>query len=109
MECFPLLLAGIKSSLNTLCIAILHRAIYYDGDSDVWDWYLLFQWTEMLASCLSVRLMKRHLMVWAIFAPRFMFAAVFSVVALVLGIANVLVVERIASSAANTKAHSLHI
>ena len=63
----------------------------------------------MLASCLSVRLMKRHLMVWAIFAPRFMFAAVFSVVAIVLGIANVVVVERIASSAANTKAHNLHI
>jgi hypothetical protein len=31
-----------------------------------------------LASCVSVSLFKRHLMVWAIFAPRFMFAAVFT-------------------------------
>lgn len=79
--------------------------------SDVWDWFLFFQWTEMLASCLSVRLMKRHLMVWAIFAPRFMFAAVFSVLALVLGVVNdVFAVERvIASSAATIKAQSIHI
>jgi phosphatidylinositol glycan class O len=44
----------------------------------VWQWFLFFQWTEILASCVSVSLFKRHLMVWAIFAPRFMFAAVFT-------------------------------
>ena len=50
--------------------------------SNVWDWYRYFQCTEMLASCMSVSVMKRHLMVWAVFAPRFMFSAVFTVVGL---------------------------
>ena len=56
----------------------------------VWDWFRYFQWTEMLASCMSVSVMKRHLMVWAIFAPRFMFAAVFTVVCLLLWVLDVL-------------------
>lgn len=50
----------------------------------VWYWFIFYQWTEILTSCISVTLMKRHLMVWAIFAPRFMFAAVFTVLNLIL-------------------------
>jgi hypothetical protein len=34
---------------------------------------------ETLSSCISVSLMRRHLMVWAIFAPRFIFAGIFLV------------------------------
>lgn len=80
------------------------------SNNDVWDWFLFFQWTEILASCLSVRIMKRHLMVWAIFAPRFMFAAIFSVLALCFGVVNVWTVERIASSgAASTIAQNVQI
>mmetsp|Transcript_30715 Transcript_30715/g.39668 ORF Transcript_30715/g.39668 Transcript_30715/m.39668 type:complete len:112 (+) Transcript_30715:35-370(+) len=49
-----------------------------DGHSRVWDWFCFYQCTETLASCISVSAMKRHLMVWAVFAPRFMFAAIFT-------------------------------
>ncbi|KAL7541669.1 hypothetical protein ACHAXR_011121 [Thalassiosira sp. AJA248-18] len=61
--------------------------------SHVWDWFRYFQWTEMLASCISVSVMKRHLMVWAIFAPRFMFAAVFTAVGLLLWVLDVILME----------------
>jgi len=49
-----------------------------DGHSRVWDWFCFYQCTETLTSCISVSAMKRHLMVWAVFAPRFMFAAIFT-------------------------------
>ncbi len=61
------------------------------GRRTVWSWFRFYQWTEMLASCLSVSVMKRHLMVWAIFAPRFMFAAVFTGFCLLLCFADELV------------------
>ena len=79
------------------------------SNNDVWDWFLFFQWTEILASCVSVRMMKRHLMVWAIFAPRFMFAAIFSVLAFGFGVVDVWTVERIASSDASTIAQNVQI
>jgi GPI ethanolamine phosphate transferase 3 subunit O len=43
------------------------------------EWYSLFQLLETAFSCLSVSFMRRHLMVWAVFAPRFLFAAIFLV------------------------------
>ncbi|KAL9182545.1 hypothetical protein ACHAXT_013197 [Thalassiosira profunda] len=58
---------------------------------NVWSWFVFFQALEMVASCVSVSAMKRHLMVWAIFAPRFMFSAVFTAVNLLLWIFDVLV------------------
>ena len=60
----------------------------------VWDWFCFFQWTEILASCISVSMMKRHLMVWAIFAPRFMFAAVFTVINFLIVVLDVLLNSR---------------
>ena len=60
---------------------------------NVWYWFLFYQWTETLSSCISVSLMKRHLMVWAIFAPRFMFAAIFTALNLALCFVVDLVVE----------------
>jgi phosphatidylinositol glycan class O len=42
-----------------------------------WKWYTLYQMIETTLSFLSVAVMRRHLMVWAIFAPRFLFAAIF--------------------------------
>eukprot|EP00571_Detonula_confervacea_P008056 CAMPEP_0172316548 /NCGR_PEP_ID=MMETSP1058-20130122/28643_1 /TAXON_ID=83371 /ORGANISM="Detonula confervacea, Strain CCMP 353" /LENGTH=1098 /DNA_ID=CAMNT_0013030883 /DNA_START=107 /DNA_END=3400 /DNA_ORIENTATION=- len=66
------------------------------GSNNVWDWFRYFQWTEMLTSCISVSVMKRHLMVWAIFAPRFMFAAVFTVVGLFLWVVDVVMTDFIA-------------
>ena len=61
------------------------------GRGSVWSWFRFYQLTEMLASCMSVSVMKRHLMVWAIFAPRFMFATVFMVLGLVLWFLDVMV------------------
>lgn len=40
-------------------------------------WYNAFQALETAISCISVSVMRRHLMVWAVFAPRFLFAAIF--------------------------------
>lgn len=48
------------------------------GAEAIWKWFCLYQLLEAVGSCLSVSLMRRHLMVWAIFAPRFIFAAVFT-------------------------------
>jgi len=43
----------------------------------VWRWFVFYQMLETVSSCISVSIMRRHLMVWAIFAPRFVFAAIF--------------------------------
>mmetsp|Transcript_20348 Transcript_20348/g.36855 ORF Transcript_20348/g.36855 Transcript_20348/m.36855 type:complete len:977 (-) Transcript_20348:118-3048(-) len=43
----------------------------------VYQWFCFFQLLETLFACISVSLMRRHLMVWALFAPRFVFAGVF--------------------------------
>ena len=56
----------------------------------LWEWFAYFQATEMLSSCISVSMMRRHLMVWAIFAPRFMFAAVWTTLSLALWILDLL-------------------
>lgn len=40
-------------------------------------WYSAYQVLETAISCISVSVMRRHLMVWAVFAPRFLFAAIF--------------------------------
>lgn len=96
-------LAGISLFMNTfgweivgsILVVVLSRCNRGEGKSKgrnllsskahVWRWFLFYQWTEILSSCISVSLMKRHLMVWAIFAPRFMFAAVFTALNLALG------------------------
>jgi len=47
-------------------------------ESDVvWRWYLVFQELQMVGAVFAVTLMRRHLMVWAIFAPKFVFECVF--------------------------------
>lgn len=60
------------------------------GRTTIWEWFVYFQATEMLSSCISVSMMRRHLMVWAIFAPRFMFAAVWTTLSLLLWIIDLL-------------------
>mmetsp|Transcript_17144 Transcript_17144/g.32680 ORF Transcript_17144/g.32680 Transcript_17144/m.32680 type:complete len:1070 (+) Transcript_17144:2-3211(+) len=82
-DSFHFVIAGSSLFFNTFgwemigstLVLVLSRTT---GRSTVWSWFRFYQWTEMLASCISVSVMKRHLMVWAIFAPRFMFAAVFT-------------------------------
>lgn len=45
----------------------------------VWNMYCFYQLLETLGSCISVSIFRRHLMVWAVFAPRFIFAGIFLV------------------------------
>ena len=89
-----------------------------DEPSRVWDWFCFYQCTETLTSCVSVSAMKRHceylyliyffvsparlsqsqnyvsflsiVMVWAIFAPRYMFAAIFTVMGLMFWLVDAL-------------------
>ena len=49
-----------------------------EGQSSVWRIYGVFQIVEALSSCISVSVLRRHLMVWDIYAPHFIFAAVFT-------------------------------
>jgi len=108
-DTFQFFIAGSSLFMNTFgwemlgsCLVLVYSRTVFTGSknssagSNVWDWFRYFQWTEMLASCLSVSVMKRHLMVWAIFAPRFMFAAVFTVAGLLLWVLDVLVMELVA-------------
>ena len=89
-----------------------------DEPSRVWDWFCFYQCTETLTSCVSASAMKRHceylyliyffvsparlsqsqnyvsflsiVMVWAIFAPRYMFAAIFTVMGLMFWLVDAL-------------------
>jgi phosphatidylinositol glycan class O len=45
--------------------------------SSLWNWYCWYQLVETLCSCISVSVLRRHLMVWATYAPRFLFVAIF--------------------------------
>lgn len=99
-ETFQFFIAGSSLFMNTFGWEILGSMFvlantrasisankaFRDG---IWDWFRFFQLTEMLASCISVSAMKRHLMVWAIFAPRFMFAAVFTAVSVIFWVIDV--------------------
>lgn len=45
----------------------------------LWRWYCLYQLIETLCSCISVSVLRRHLMVWDIYAPHFLFVAIFMI------------------------------
>lgn len=73
--------AGVSLFLNTfgwdvlgliLCLSSAKVTRRYD----ICQYLCLFQMTEILFSCISVMVMRRHLMMWATFAPRFVFSAV---------------------------------
>jgi len=101
-DTFQFYIAGLSLFMNTfgweilgLCLVLVYsrRSDTRNGPAagrNVWHWFCYYQWTEIVASCISVSVMKRHLMVWAIFAPRFMFAAVFTVLTLILFALDVL-------------------
>jgi len=41
------------------------------------QWYGMYQLLETFFSVVSVSILRRHLMVWAVFAPRFIFSSIF--------------------------------
>ncbi len=58
-------------------LVVMASSVRPVGRRDVWRWFCFYQLLEATGSCLSVSQLRRHLMVWAIFAPRFAFASVF--------------------------------
>jgi hypothetical protein len=59
----------------------------HKGRASLWRFYGVLQLVEALTSCISVSLLRRHLMVWDIYAPHFLFVSVFTLLS---GVANVL-------------------
>ena len=47
---------------------------------NLWRYYCLYQLIETLCSCVSVSVLRRHLMVWDIYAPHFLFVAIFMII-----------------------------
>lgn len=81
---FYFALGGISLFLNTfgwemvgIVFAWLMSQII--GRNQIWRAYGLYQLIEALASCISVCVLRRHLMVWDIYAPHFLFAAIYTV------------------------------
>lgn len=70
--------AGISLFFNTFGWDIIGTIqLVLTAKRDVWNLFYFFQMLETTISCISVSIMRRHLMVWAIFAPRFVFAVIF--------------------------------
>lgn len=77
-------LGGISLFLNTFGWEMVGIVMAWlmsrrSGRSQIYRAYGFYQLVEALSSCLSVSLLRRHLMVWDIYAPHFLFAAIFTV------------------------------
>jgi len=75
---------GISLFLNTFGWEVAGLAFAWmfsqcTGQNRVWRIYSCFQMLEALTSCISVSVLRRHLMVWDIYAPHFLFVAIFTV------------------------------
>jgi GPI ethanolamine phosphate transferase 3 subunit O len=77
---FNFVAGGLSLFLNTfgwelagmlVCFALQRR--------HVWTCYVSMQLVEALCSCVSVSLLRRHLMVWDIYAPHFLFSSIFTI------------------------------
>ena len=80
---FNFYFAGASLFINTFGWEILGLSFAWfmssRGRPGLWRWYCLYQWIEMFTSCISVSVLRRHLMVWDIYAPHFLFVAIFMV------------------------------
>lgn len=82
---------GLSLFLNTFGWEILgllgiHLTSRMTSRPYLWRFYCFYQLMETVSACVSVSLLRRHLMVWATFAPRFLFSAIFLVLHTVAGI-----------------------
>jgi len=84
--------AGICLFINTFGWEILGSilCLYLFHGEKTWKWFSFYQLCETVGSCISVSVLRRHLMVWATFAPRFVFAAVFMLINLTLHLIHLL-------------------
>jgi GPI ethanolamine phosphate transferase 3 subunit O len=84
-EEFNFVTAGISLFLNTFgweMAGIILAGLLSQSSShqrELWKTYGTWQIVEALASCMSVSVLRRHLMVWDIYAPHFLFVAIFTV------------------------------
>ncbi len=81
---FYFVTGGISLFLNTfgweiVGLVAVSTSAYLTRRPFIWKAYCFYQLLETIGSCISVSLFRRHLMVWAIFAPRFIFAGMFLV------------------------------
>lgn len=77
--------AGVSLFINTFGWDIMGtiyaaKVCKVCGRADVWRWFCFYQVLETLFCCISVTIMRRHLMVWSIFAPRFVFSAIWLII-----------------------------
>lgn len=80
---FYFVTGGISLFLNTfgwemvsiVLIGLLSQAPHH---RNIWKIFGSWQIVEALASCVSVAILRRHLMVWDIYAPHFLFVAIFT-------------------------------
>jgi GPI ethanolamine phosphate transferase 3 subunit O len=81
---FYFALGGISLFLNTFgweMVGIVFAWLMSQniGRNQIWRAYGFYQIIEALASCISVCVLRRHLMVWDIYAPHFLFAAIYTI------------------------------
>lgn len=75
-------LGGLQLFLNTfgweiVGLIVVWMTSYMHGKKSLWSWYCFYQLVESFFNCVSVSILRRHLMVWAVYAPRFLFSSVF--------------------------------
>jgi phosphatidylinositol glycan class O len=75
-------LGGLQLFLNTFGWEIIGAILvsitsFMHGKKNLWSWYCFYQLLESFCNCISVSLLRRHLMVWAVYAPRFLFSSIF--------------------------------
>jgi hypothetical protein len=76
--------SGLQLFLNTFGwemagIILAWLCSQHSGRSNVWKMYGMYQIVEALTSCISVSLLRRHLMVWDVYAPHFCFVFIFTI------------------------------
>jgi GPI ethanolamine phosphate transferase 3 subunit O len=80
-EEFHFTLSGSAVLLNTFGWEIVGLFLAWmfsrkPGRRNLWRMYGVCQMIEITASCISVSMLRRHLMVWDIYAPHFVFVAI---------------------------------
>jgi len=79
---FDFKLGGLQLFTNTfgweivgiVMVAVTSKSL---NKPSIWKWYSFFQLVESFLNCISVSILRRHLMVWAVYAPRFLFSSIF--------------------------------
>lgn len=79
---FDFRLGGLQLFLNTFGweiagLILVWITSFVHGKKNLWTWYCLYQLVESFFNCISVSVLRRHLMVWAVYAPRFLFSSIF--------------------------------